>query len=361
MFGALACACPRSLVTERSARTRRPLVLIVDDQEDNRETLEGLVLELGYDVHHATDGVEALDAVTSEAPDLVLLDIDMPRMDGLAVCARLKSDPDRRLIPVVLLTGHAERDLSAGLAAGADDFLTRPFDIEALRVRARVLLRDHDLNRRLDATDSVLSSFARAFEVRDRYTIHHAERVGLYARDLGVALGFGVDECGVLYDGGVMHDLGKIGIPDAILLKPGPLTDDEYSVMQRHAADGERIVMPLRSVQRLLPIIRHHHERVDGRGYPDHLRGREIPAGARIVAIADAWDAMVSDRTYRAALPSDEARARLRRGAGTQWEADYAVRFLELIEGGIAERVAGAQAEHPLMAFSALPAGHRSN
>jgi len=361
MFDALACAWPRGLVTGRRASTRKPLVLIVDDQKDNRETLEGLVLELGYDFHHATNGIDALEAVTSQEPDLVLLDIDMPRMDGLAVCARLKADPERRLIPVVLLTGHAERDLSVGLEAGADDFLTKPFDIEALRVRARVLLRDYDLNRRLDATDSVLSSFARAFEVRDRYTIHHAERVGLYARDLGAALGYDVDECGVLYDGGVMHDLGKIGIPDAILLKPGPLTDEEYGVMQRHSADGERIVMPLRSVQRLLPIIRHHHERVDGRGYPDHLLGGEIPAGARIVAIADAWDAMVSDRTYRAALPSDEALRRLNQGAGTQWEADYAARFLELIEGGIVERVAGAQAEHSMIKFSAMPAGYRSN
>jgi putative two-component system response regulator len=341
--------------------SRRPLVLIVDDLRADREALEGLVLELGYDVHHAADGLEALEAVTTQAPDLVLLDIDMPRMDGITVCARLKSDPDRRLIPIVLLTTHAERDLRLGLEAGADDFLTKPFDMKELRVRAQVLLRDHGLNTRLDAADNVLSSFARAFEVRDRYTIHHAERVGLYARDIGYSLGYDADECGVLYDGGVMHDLGKIGIPDSILLKRGPLTDQEYTVMQRHSADGERIVMPLRSAQRLLPIIRHHHERVDGHGYPDHLSGDEIPVGARIVAIADAWDAMVSDRTYRAALSSDEALARLHEGVGTQWDADYAVRFLELIEGGIVERVIGAQAALPVRDVFTAADGYRSN
>ena len=328
-------------------------MLIIDEVRTGRDVLAAMVLELGYDVHLAADSVEALDAVTTQDPDLVLLDIDMPCMDGLSLCARLKSDPDLRLIPIVLLATHNELDLGLCLEAGADDFLTKPFATAELRLRARVLLRDHALNRRLDATDSVLSSFARAFEVRDRYTIHHAERVGLYARDLGAALGYGADDCGVLYDGGVMHDLGKIGIPDAILLKSGRLTDEEYGVMQRHAADGERIVMPLRSAQRLLPIIRHHHERVDGHGYPDHLFGGDIPATARIVAIADAWDAMVSDRTYRAALSVDEARTRLQDGAGTQWEAGYAVRFLELVDGGIVERVACAQATLPLLEVAA--------
>jgi putative two-component system response regulator len=345
------------VTNEFAPAARKPLVLIVDDIQANRELLEGLVLRLGYDVRQAADGIEALEAVASEEPDLVLLDIDMPRMDGLAVCARLKSDPLLRLIPVVILTAHIDRDIRLrGIEAGADDFLTKPFDAKELLVRSRVLLRDRELNKRLDATEGVLRAFARAVEARDRYTIHHAERVGLYARELGTALGFDEDTCSVLYDGGVMHDLGKIGIPDAILLKPGPLTSEEHAVMQRHSADGERIVLPLRSTRQFLPIIRHHHERIDGRGYPDHLSGREIPTGARITAIADAWDAMVSDRPYRAGLSYDEARSRLKQGAGTQWEEEYAQRYLELVDGGIVERVAGAQATLPLLDISSTPA-----
>jgi putative two-component system response regulator len=336
---------------------RAPIVLIVDDIQANRELLEGLVRHLGYEVRQAADGIEALEAIAAEEPDLVLLDVDMPRLDGLTVCARLKADPQRRLIPVVLLTAHIDRDLRIrGIEAGADDFLTKPFDAQELLVRCKVLLRDRELNKRLDATEGVLRAFARAVEARDRYTIYHAERVGLYARELGGALGFDERARAVLYDGGVMHDLGKIAIPDAILLKPGPLTTEEYATMQRHSTEGERIVLSLRSTRQFLPIIRHHHERVDGRGYPDHISGRDIPLGARIAAIADAWDAMISDRSYRAGLPEDEARGRLKHGAGTQWDEEYVRHFLELLDGGLVDRVAEVQVRQPMLDVPAAPA-----
>jgi putative two-component system response regulator len=336
---------------------RKPIILIVDDEQVNRELLEALVVGLGYDVRLAIDGVEALEAIAREEPDLILLDIEMPRMDGVALCARLKSDPVRRFIPVVMVTAHSEREVRhRGIEAGADDFLTIPFDSKELLIRARVLIRDRELNKRLDATEGVLRSFARAVEARDRYTIHHAERVGLYARHLGAALGFDERACTVLYDGGVMHDLGKIGIPDAILLKPGPLTSEELATVQRHPVDGERIVMPLRSTRLFLPIIRHHHERIDGAGYPDHLSGLGIPAGARIAAIADAWDAMVSDRPYREALSVDEARSRLAHGASTQWEEEYVRTFAGLLDGGLQARVTGAQATLPMRDIALSPA-----
>ncbi|MDQ2913929.1 MAG: response regulator [Chloroflexota bacterium] len=331
-------------MTEKLVPARRPSVLVVDDKASNRELLEAHLDKLGYEVRQAADGIEALDAVAEREPDLILLDIDMPRLDGIAVCHKLKAHPVRRLIPIVLLTASGDHDVRLrGLAAGADDFLNKPFDARELLVRTKVLLRDRALNARLDATEGVLFALARAVEARDRYTIYHAERVGRYSEAIGVAYGLDGEDATLLYEGGVLHDLGKIAIPDAILLKPGPLTDDEFAVMRSHSVEGERICLSLRSVAFYLPIIRHHHERVDGAGYPDHLVGKDIPLGARIAAISDAWDAMVSDRPYRRGLDEEEAVRRLRQGAGTQWDAGFVRLFLDLLEGGLTKRVTQTQ------------------
>jgi putative two-component system response regulator len=323
---------------------RRPKVLVVDDKQSNRELLQGRLEDLGYDVREAKDGIEALDAVAADEPDLILLDVDMPRLDGIAVCERLKAHPVHRMIPIVILTASSDRDTKLrGLAAGADDYLSKPFDAKELLIRTKVLLRQRALNQRLDATEGVLFALARAVEARDRHTIHHAERVGRYAEAIGGADGLTPEECELLYQGGVLHDLGKIAIPDAILLKPGPLSAEEFAVMRTHSVEGERICLSLRSIAHYLPMIRHHHERVDGAGYPDHLYGNDIPLGARIAAISDAWDAMVSDRPYRAGLGADEAISRMRGGAGKQWDAGLVRVFLELIDGGLAERVTRSQ------------------
>ncbi len=336
-------------MSPRLAEPGLPIVLVVDDVAMNRELLQAQLRDLGYRVREARDGIEALDAIDAEEPDLVLLDVDMPRLDGLAVCQRLKAHPVRRLIPVVILTAAQDRDTRLrGIAAGADDFLTKPFDAKELLIRTKVLLRDRALNKRLDATEGVLRAFARTVEARDLYTIHHAERVGLYSREIGRALGYQGEDLDLLYDGGVMHDLGKIAVPDAILLKPGPLTEEEYAVMQRHSIEGERICLPLRSTQQFLPVIRHHHERVDGGGYPDHLRGDEIPLGARIAAVADGFDAMVSDRPYRTGLLRDEARARLRAGAGSQWDPGVVEAFLALADAGAVDRIEALQTATPV-------------
>ena len=331
-------------MTAKLVERRRQIVLVVDDVPANRELLEGFLEEAGYDVRQARDGIEALEAVAVDEPDLILLDIDMPRLDGITVCERLKADPVRRLIPIVILTSSSDATTRlSGIAAGADDYLSKPFDAKELRIRARVLLRDRFLNKRLDATEGVLFALARAVEARDRHTIHHAERVGRYAQAIGRAFGLDSEDSELLYEGGVLHDLGKIAIPDAILQKPGPLTDTEFALMRTHSAEGERICLSLRSVAHFLPIIRHHHERVDGGGYPDHLRADAIPLGARIAAIADAWDAMVSDRPYRVGLGCDEARSRLSAGAGRQWDANLVGIFGSLLDGGLQERVTQEQ------------------
>lgn len=322
------------------APVRRPIVLIVDDVAMNRDLLWGQLEGLGYDLRTARDGLEALDAVDREEPDLVLLDVDMPRLDGISVCRRLKSHPTRRLIPIVILTSFQDRETRVrGLAAGADDFLTKPFDRQELLTRARVLLHDRELNTQLDAAEGVVLALARIVEARDRYTIHHAERVGRYSQEIGHALGLDADDQEILYKGGVLHDLGKVAVPAEILLKPGSLTEDERRIMERHSADGWRLCESLRSVARMLPIVRHHHERVDGRGYPDHLAAVDIPLGARIAAVADSWDAMTSDRPYRIALPRDEAIHRLRSGAGSQWDAEIVDLFLQLHDVGRLDQI----------------------
>jgi putative two-component system response regulator len=319
----------------------KPSILVVDDLAANRELLLALLEDLGYEVREARDGVEALDAVEELEPDLILLDVDMPRLDGIAVCERLKSHPTRRLIPIVILTASNDKQTRLrGIAAGADDYLSKPFDSNELLIRTRVLLRERELNARLDATEGVLFALGRAVEARDRYTIHHAERVGQFAREIGSVLGLSDADRTILYQGGVLHDLGKIAVPDAILLKPGPLNDAERGRMQQHSIEGERICLSLRSVAQYLPIIRHHHERVDGTGYPDRLRGSAVPHGARIVAVADAWDAMTSDRPYRAGLSQDEARSRLGAGSGTQWDAAVVGALLHILDRGGGERIA---------------------
>src|SRR5439155_579633 len=191
---------------------------------------------------------------------------------------------------------------------------------------------------RLDAAEGVILALARAVESRDGYTIQHAERVALYAREMGRAYGLGGEDLDVLYRGGLLHDVGKIAVPEAVLLKPGSLDEAEVASMQRHAVEGERICGPLRSTAHYLPIVRHHHERVDGHGYPDRLAGSEIPLGARLVAIADAWDAMVSDRPYRPGLSREEAARRLHEGKGAQWDAMLVDVFQGLVDRGLTER-----------------------
>lgn len=320
------------MIDNRAPQPVSPVVLVVDDHPLNVELIEGCLAELDCRVISATDGLEALDLVEREHPHLVLLDVMMPRMDGYEVCQRIKALPDGHLLPVVMVTALGQiADRVRGLEVGADDFIVKPIERVELVARVRSLLRVKALFDRLDDAHHTIIALARAIEAKDSSTEAHTERVGLHARRLGEAAGIDGAMLDDVHFGAVIHDIGKIGIPDAILLKPGALTEAERELMRQHVAIGEEIARPLRSAATLLPIIRHHHERVDGRGYPDGLAGEAIPLGARVVAVCDAFDAMTSARPYRPALSVEAAVDALRAGAGSQWDARLVELFVQLV------------------------------
>jgi putative two-component system response regulator len=311
---------------------RQQVVLVVDDHPLNLELIEGCLADVDCRVITATDGIEALELVKKDRPDLVLLDVMMPRMDGYEVCQRLKDSPEGKLLPVVMVTALGQiADRVRGLEVGADDFIVKPIERVELVARVRSLLRVKQLYDRLDDAQRTIFSLARAVEAKDSSLEAHTERVGMNARRIGEALELSEESLDDLLWGGVIHDIGKIGIPDSILLKPGPLTVEEFELMKQHVFIGEEIARPLRSAHDLLPIIRHHHERIDGTGYPDGLAGENIPLGGRIVAICDAFDAMISDRPYRRGLTYANAMATLVAGAGTQWDAKLVGIFQTLV------------------------------
>ncbi len=301
----------------------KPVVLVVDDGAANRELIKAYLSQIDCDVLLAADGETALSMIQITPPDLVLLDVRMPRMDGYEVCRRIKAMPRGKLLPVVMITGLSQTTHRImALEAGADDFMAKPVEAAELTARVRSALRLKELYNTLDSAEHVIFSLANAVEAKDVFTERHTQRVGEAARLLGLRLGLPETTLDTLYRGGMIHDIGKIGVSDSILLKPGPLDPSEVPQMQAHVAIGESIVRPLRSTSGLLPIIRHHHERYDGLGYPDGLRAREIPRVARIVSVCDAFDALVNDRPYRTRRSTEEAIAVLRAGAGTQWDPE---------------------------------------
>jgi putative two-component system response regulator len=305
------------------------VVLVVDDGLANRELVQAYLSGLDCEVRLASDGASALEQIKQDPPDLVLLDVQMPGMDGYEVCRRIKAGPGGRLLPVVMITAlNQTDDRVRALESGADDFMAKPVERVELVARVRSALRLKALYNTLDSAEQVIFSLAAAVEAKDSLTEKHTQRVGESARHLGSRLGMPDVALDALYRGGIIHDIGKIGVPDSILLKPGALDPEETIRMRSHVLIGENIVRPLRSASTLLPIIRHHHERIDGRGYPDGLRGREIPRLARIVAVCDAFDALVNDRPYRPRLPVDRALAVLVDGAGHQWDPEVVDLFV---------------------------------
>jgi putative two-component system response regulator len=306
-------------------------VLVADDTESVRNLFAELLGADGYRVLTASDGDEALESAQRHRPDILLLDVRMPGVDGIEVCRRVKSTPETRFTPVILVTGLADSaDRIEGIEAGADDFLTKPVNSHELRARVRVLARVKQLTDELDSAEAAFMTLALTIEARDPSTNGHCERLARYAVGLGTALGLTGEDLGALHRGGYLHDVGKVGVPDAVLLKRGPLTPAEFAMMRRHPEIGDALCAPLQSLRRVRPIIRHHHERLDGSGYPGRLRGDEVPVLAQIVAIVDVYDALTTDRPYRAALPRAAAVEELEAGVRAgQYNARFVEAFLD--------------------------------
>lgn len=314
------------------SNTHRPTILVADDDAAMRALLRASLERADYRVRDVEDGRAVLAEVAASMPDVALIDVGMPGMDGLEVTRRLREQPATALLPIILVTARGRtEDKVAGLDAGASDFITKPFEPAELLARVRTNLRLSSALARLESTQDVLVALANAVEAKDPVTEHHCDRVADLA--LTVARGAGLDDDAVeaVGYGAVLHDIGKIGIPESILLKRGLLTDLERVDMQRHPLIGAEILRPLRLGQLVAPIVRGHHERWDGSGYPDRLRGEEIPMGARVVAIADAYDAMTHDRPYRQGMDAAAAANELRRARGGQFEPDLVDLLLEIL------------------------------
>ena len=276
-------------------------ILVAEDNSFYRHMLVSTLTEWGYETIAAVDGAEAWEQLRGGgAPQLAILDWMMPKMDGLEVCRKVRALNNPEATYVIILTAQeGKANIVTALESGADDYLTKPFDRGELRARLQVGLRIVGLQ----TSQAVVFAFARAVEAKSPYTQGHAERVTTYVLAISERLGMSASEKVILRQGGLLHDVGKISVPDAILNKPGPLTEEEFAIIRGHAAQGASIVEPLQSMKDMIPLIRWHHERLDGSGYPDGLRGGEIPFLVRLLSVADEYDAMSTKRPYRNAIP----------------------------------------------------------
>lgn len=311
----------------------RPSVLVVDDLWSNLELMEAVFNNAGFEVFSALDASSALSIFESHKIDIAILDVMMPEMDGFELCRRLKFMTEKKFFPVILLTALTDRQSRiTGLECGADDFISKPFDARELTIRARSLIKLKTLQDELEHSENVILTLAVALEARDPYTRGHSTRVGEISMAFASFLGFGKKEQEHMKKAGILHDIGKIGVSTDLLCKNGRLTSEELEAIKRHTIIGEEICKPLVSVRGILPVIRSHHERWDGSGFPDGLSGESIPVNARMLSIADAFDAMVSQRPYRAGRSLKIAIEVLRTEQYSgQWDPYLVDRFIEMM------------------------------
>ena len=283
-------------------------ILVVDSEEINRRLLKAIFKTTPYKILEAHRASEATALLQSEKIDLVILDLMLPEMSGPELCRWMKARRSTQLLPVLMITNiqGVENEI-VGISSGADEFLIKPLHPAVVRTRVRAMLRNKSLIDSLEEAETILLALAQTVEHRDQYTGKHCQRLAVASVMLGEALGLPSQDLTALYRGGYLHDIGKIAIPDAILFKQGTLTSEEWKVMRSHVVRGEEICHPMRSLAPVLPIIRSHHERWDGSGYPDGLAGEDIPLLARILQVADIYDALTTQRPYKPALTPAQA------------------------------------------------------
>lgn len=330
-------------------------ILVVDDDASNLKMASHILSGEKMRVSCLKSGEDALRFLQGNRPDLILLDIHMPGMDGFDTLAAIREDKDTAGIPVIFLTADDDsKTETKGLKAGAMDFLKKPFVPEVLLLRVRHTLElirlqtdlSHEVEKKTQEvlvqheklekiSMQIVTALSGAIDAKDTYTNGHSTRVAEYSREIARRLGLSEKEQDDIYMMGLLHDVGKIGVPDAIINKPAKLTDEEYSIIKQHPIMGAEILENITEFPKLITGARWHHERYDGKGYPDGISGEKIPLEARIIAIADAYDAMSSRRSYRNVLPQSQIYSEVQKGKGTQFDPAFAEIMLSMIDEDI--------------------------
>jgi putative two-component system response regulator len=306
-------------------------ILVVEDNPSTREIVRDIIEDTDYELTICSRGDTGEEEIRKEEWDLFIFDIMLPGKDGFQLLKIAKKI--HRFTPVVLFTALKDREKKIkAYDNGADDFINKPLNKWEFLSRIRSLLNLRISYRQLEETKNIVLTLANAVEAKDPYTRGHSERVGLYSKKIAEAVGFSEEKAEDMYWAGILHDIGKLSIPLDILTKPGKLTDEEYEKIKEHPGVSYRICKDLRTLSRVLPAIKHHHERWDGDGYPDGLEKKDIPAEARIMAVVDAYDAMTSDRSYRSAMPKEKAINILKEGKDKQWQGTVVDTLIEIIE-----------------------------
>jgi len=332
----------------------KQMILVVDDSELNLRLAEE-ILSPQYEVHCVKSGMLALEYLKKRIPDLILMDLHMPQMNGFEVIEFIHKEDEWKDIPIIMLTADNNRETELhGFQVGVMDFIAKPFVAEIMLQRISRILELSRLQRNLEQevkyqtrradekrrqveklSEEVMKTLANTIDAKDKYTNGHSIRVATYSQEIAKRCGKSKAEQKLIFHMGLLHDIGKIGIPDHIINKDTRLTDDEYNAIRQHPGIGSDILKTIEEIPDIMIGARWHHERYDGKGYPDGLKGEEIPEYARIIGVADAYDAMTSKRSYREILGQDIVRSEIEKGKGTQFDPKFADVMIQMIDEDI--------------------------